>query len=68
LNSEQLKKNEPLLVDAWERFAVYDLNSINQQKSFHHLQVWILILGGTASFLALQKLRARQAEKEGENE
>ena len=53
MNSNALKKNEPLLTDAWQRFADYDLNSKQQQKSFSRLQYWILLLGGTASFLAL---------------
>lgn len=53
MNSEESKKNEPLLKDAWQRFADYDLNSENQQKSFTRLQFWILFFGGAASFLAL---------------
>ncbi|MCP5107756.1 MAG: DUF4231 domain-containing protein [bacterium] len=53
MNDELLEATDPLLTDAWKRFADYDLNAKTQQKSFNHLQFWILFLGGTATLLAL---------------
>jgi hypothetical protein len=53
MNEEQSSKQEAVLTDAWQMFANYDLNSLNQQKSFNRLQFWILLLGGLATILAL---------------
>jgi hypothetical protein len=44
---------DPVLKMAWERFAVYDLNALRQQKSFNRLQLSILSLGVITTFLAL---------------
>lgn len=53
MNEEQPPKKDAVLNDAWQKFADYDQNSNNQQKSFNHLQFWILFLGFMASLLAL---------------
>ena len=44
-----------VLLQAWERFAVYDLNAQLQQKRFQRLQMTILVLGLVATVLALIK-------------
>ncbi|HEV2825992.1 MAG TPA: DUF4231 domain-containing protein [Pyrinomonadaceae bacterium] len=44
-----------VLVQAWERFAVYDLNAILQQDRFNRLQIAIITLGVLATALAVTK-------------
>jgi len=46
-----------VLLQAWERFAVYDLNAVLLQKKFYRLQLTILLLGLLATALALVKER-----------
>jgi hypothetical protein len=53
VNKEKSSKHDAVLTDAWQKFEDYDQISINQKKSFNHLQFWILFFGGLASFLAL---------------
>lgn len=42
-----------VLLQAWERFADYDLNAQLQQKRFQNLQVAILVVGIVATTLAI---------------
>lgn len=42
-----------VLLQAWERFADYDLNAILQQKRFHRQQMAILVIGLLVTALAL---------------
>lgn len=44
-----------VLLQAWERFAVYDLNARLLQKKFFRFQFWIIVLGLVATALALIK-------------
>ena len=44
-----------VLLQAWERFAVYDLNAILQQRRFNRLQLTIIALGLLATALALAR-------------
>jgi hypothetical protein len=44
-----------VLLQAWERFAVYDLNAVLLQKRFFRFQLTILLLGLLATALALIK-------------
>jgi hypothetical protein len=44
-----------VLLQAWERFAVYDLNAMLQQKRFNWLQIAILVIGLLATVLAVTK-------------
>jgi hypothetical protein len=44
-----------VLLQAWERFADYDLNAILQQRRFNRLQLTILTIGLLATALALSK-------------
>jgi hypothetical protein len=53
VNEEQSPRHDAVLTDAWQKFADYDMNSLNQQRSFNRLQFWILLLGGLATVLAL---------------
>lgn len=52
MSEQQIKKN-PILVEAWQKFAEYDYNSIKLKKSFQKFQYWILALGGLATLLVL---------------
>jgi len=44
-----------ILMQAWERFADYDLNAMLQEKRFQRLQITIITLGILATALALIK-------------
>jgi hypothetical protein len=44
-----------VLLQAWERFAVYDLNAMLQQDRFNRLQFAIITLGVLATSLAVTK-------------
>lgn len=46
---------ETVLLQAWERFADYDLNAIQQQNRFEWIQKSILVIGVLATALALIK-------------
>jgi hypothetical protein len=48
----QMGENE-LLKMAWERFATYDANAKRHQRSFHQLQLAILVLGVFTTLLVL---------------
>jgi hypothetical protein len=43
----------PLLNSAWQRFADYDQNAVQQQSTFERLQRYILGLGVVTTFLAV---------------
>jgi hypothetical protein len=58
LIADQTKGNTTLEL-AWERFAYFDINAIRQQKNFRKLQMWILVLGVLATFLALTQAALR---------
>ncbi len=44
-----------VLRQAWQRFADYDFNAIQQQGRFYRIQWWILAIGLLAAALALAK-------------
>lgn len=58
----------PTLEQAWERFALFDDNAVQQQKNFDKLQVSILALGVFAAALAVGqeffKLTGNEAVKD----
>ena len=47
------------LKHAWQIFAEYDENAIQQQKDFHRMQISILVLGVIATALALSQTQFR---------
>jgi Skp family chaperone for outer membrane proteins len=53
----RLLGGDNVLLQAWERFAVYDFNAGLLQKKFYRLQLTILMLGLLATALALVKER-----------
>lgn len=64
MNDQPAKKNNPILEQAWKKFADYDWNAITQQKSFHRFQHWILIFGGIATLLVLAQTQWVDLPKE----
>lgn len=46
-------QDEPALKSAWQRFATYDHLATRLRAAFTRLQAWILLLGVTATLLAL---------------
>lgn len=63
MNSEQSETKNPILEQAWQKFADYDWNAINLQKSFHRFQHWILLLGGVATLLVLTQTQLIDVSK-----
>lgn len=51
----RLLGGDNVLLQAWERFAVYDLNAMLQQRRFHRLQLTIMTIGFLATALAVGK-------------
>jgi hypothetical protein len=43
----------PLLRSSWQRFADYDQNAVQEQRTFERLQRYILGLGVLTTFLAV---------------
>lgn len=51
--NEQKKEGNPILEEAWQKFANYDDNAKKLKSSFQKFQYWILALGGLATLLVL---------------
>jgi hypothetical protein len=54
-------QEEPVLKDAWERFATYDHLAIRLRRMFTRFQASILVLGVVATLLALIDNRLKQS-------
>ena len=61
-------RHDPTLKMAWERFALFDANSVRYQTNFKRLRTWILGLGVLSTVLALilTTLYSTKANPKGE--
>ncbi|MCK4761728.1 MAG: DUF4231 domain-containing protein [Candidatus Aminicenantes bacterium] len=53
MNQTQKKEKSFILEHAWQHFALYEKNASLQKSSANRMQVWVLMLGGLAAFLAV---------------